>query len=99
MSSNKTIKVFGEEYTISGDEIDYTYLRKVAKYVDLKMRELSKAIPDGNSKKVAILTALNIADELFQMQEMDIDSTLAVYEERTRKLIAMLDDGLLEKEI
>ncbi|MCB1192187.1 MAG: cell division protein ZapA [Leptospiraceae bacterium] len=97
MSSNQTIKVFGEEYTISADEIEYAYLKKVAKYVDLKMKELSKAVSDGNAKKVAILAALNIADEMFQMQEMDIDSTLTAYEEKARKLIAMLDDGLVEK--
>ena len=60
------------------------------------MRELSRTFPDASSIKLAILTAVNISDELFQLKEnpQKNPQKSPEIEERTRKLISLLDKSL-----
>lgn len=91
MSDNRvstTIKIFGHEYRVKGDA-DPGYIEEVARYVDQKMREVSKQTPVGSITKIAILAALNIADELFRERnekEKIISSVDAVTDRMRRKL-------------
>lgn len=60
-----SINILGNEYKIKGDS-DPEHIKKVASFVDLKMRELEgKGV---SPKKIAILAALNIADEYLKFQ-------------------------------
>jgi len=59
------VNIYGTEYPIKGNT-DVEYIKKVAQYVDSKMREVNKNISIDSSLKVSILAALNIADELFR---------------------------------
>lgn len=89
------VNIFGSTYSISG-ETDPQYVHKLANYVDSKMRELSSSLPNANVQKLAILAALNIADEFFQFKELNNEDDLSrLYEMKTRKLISMLDEGLI----
>ncbi len=64
------INIYGTEYPIKSDaETDTEYIRRVADYVDQKMREIEQNTQAKSSLKVAILAALNITDELFQERE------------------------------
>lgn len=59
------INILGSEYKIRGDS-DPEHIRNVASFVDLKMRELEgKGV---SPEKIAILAALNIADEYLKYQ-------------------------------
>jgi cell division protein ZapA len=61
------VNIFGTEYPIKSDaDTDVEYVRRVAQYVDHKMREVDQSTSVKTSLKVAILAALNITDELFQ---------------------------------
>lgn len=62
------VEIFGNTYTIRGDE-DPKYIKEVAEYVDKEMRQITERIPSLSTDKVAILVALNIADEFFKMKE------------------------------
>ena len=62
-----TVEIFGHAYKIKGDA-DPGYMEVIARYVDGKMREVSKGTPVGSLAKIAILAALNIADELHKEQ-------------------------------
>lgn len=62
------IEIFDQSYQIRG-EIDPSYVHQVAAYVDRKMREIADASKTVDSLKVAVMAALNIADELFQERE------------------------------
>ena len=57
--------IFGSEYTLIADNNE-NYVNEIAQYVDDKMREIDRTQSIKSSSKIAILTALNIADELFQ---------------------------------
>ncbi len=59
------VEIYDQPYHIKGS-IESEYIREVAAYVDKKMREISATSKTADSVKVAVLAALNIADELFQ---------------------------------
>ncbi|NOY87106.1 MAG: cell division protein ZapA [Deltaproteobacteria bacterium] len=68
MSGRVDVEIFGKVYTVRGDK-DPEYVRKVAEYVDRKMREISEVTETVSTSRIAILVSLNIADELFGMIE------------------------------
>ena len=62
------IKVFGQTYTVKTDA-EENYIQEVAKYVNEKMEEILKKTKSVSTLNVAILTALNIADDLLREKE------------------------------
>ncbi len=62
-----TVKIFGQEYTIVG-ETPADQITQVAAYVDEKMREISGGSMGAPLGPLAVLTAVNVADEYFQTQ-------------------------------
>ncbi|HEX9974633.1 MAG TPA: cell division protein ZapA [bacterium] len=80
------VNIYGSEYPIKGSA-DIEYIKKVAQYVDSKMREVNKNISIDSSLKVSILAALNITDELFRVKEMKSGlSSNAEIDKRINKL-------------
>src|ERR1051326_8991614 len=70
MEASPTIKVeiYDQAYTVRSDG-DPEYLKQLAEYVDQRMREISSGTLTVDSRKVAILAALYIADELHQLRK------------------------------
>ena len=62
MSTPVKVQIFGQSFTIHGD-LDPDYVKKLAEYVDAKMRAISEATPTVDTQKIAVLAALAIADE------------------------------------
>ncbi len=71
------VNIFGTDYPIKGDS-DADYIKDVANYVNNKMIEIEKGLTVKSNLKVAILAALNIADELYKERDekSDILNTL-----------------------
>ena len=67
MANRVTMSICGEEYTFVADE-SASYMQKVGAYVDEKMSELLQTAKVGRTD-AAVLTAANIADELFKERE------------------------------
>lgn len=94
METNKVkVSIFGNTYNIQG-EATPEYILQLAEFVNDKMEEVNKNIANANLVQVAILTALNIADEYFQLKEMKVGIS-GMLEQKTRALISMLDEGLI----
>ena len=89
--SEQTIRVeiYNQTYSIRSDG-DNEYIHELAEYVDRKMREISSGTMTVDSLKVAILAALHIADEFFQLKhaQAQSDSQLAA---RSSECSEMLD--------
>ncbi len=66
--SDVRVQIFGSEYRIDS-ETDPEHIRKVASYIDQKMREIASALALRTRSTVAVLTAVNLADELFKIEE------------------------------
>ena len=77
-----TVEIFGEEYVIKGSE-DSDYIQLLADKVDQKMRELYQKCPHLGVTKLAILTSINLVDELSKLQE-DYDQLVHLLEEKKR---------------
>ena len=61
------VEIFGEKYTLRAD-MEKDHIQKVAQYVDGKFSEVAKSSPTLSTSKMAILTSLNIADELIRLE-------------------------------
>ena len=83
------VEIYDQVYTVRSDG-DPQYLKELAEYVDLRMREISQGTLTVDSRKVAILAALYIADELHQLQKIhhQADEQLA---SRSTECSEMLD--------
>lgn len=57
------VEIFGITYVIRGGH-EPQYLTELAAQVDRRMRELAGHVPNADAGRLAILTALNLADEL-----------------------------------
>jgi cell division protein ZapA len=62
------VEIFDQTYNVQADG-DEDYLRKVASFVDEKMRAVAESTRQVDSTRVAVLTALNIADEFFALRK------------------------------
>jgi cell division protein ZapA len=65
-STTIPVEIFGEVYNVRGSD-ENGYLQESADLVDRKMREVAEHVK-GDTARIAILAALNLADELFQIQ-------------------------------
>jgi cell division protein ZapA len=87
-----TVEIGGQRYPIKST-LDAPYVAELAAYVDTKMRAAIDAAPAADGMGLAILVALNIADELFRarVQESSMNGSL---NERALRLEQLLDDVL-----
>ena len=83
-----TVQVAGQRYTLKTDDDD-KLVRSVAAYVDTKFRDVQRASRSPDTQAVAILTALQVAEELFQTREETTDLKKRV-REKTRTLLDYL---------
>ena len=67
MENRVTVNICGEDYTLVAEEAP-SYMQKVGGYVDTKLNELLASAKVGRTD-AAVLTAVNIADELFKERE------------------------------
>lgn len=68
MQENRvSVKIYGQEYIITGEK-DKEYIRKVADHVDGKMHEIAKILLGANPATIAVLAAVNIVDEYYELE-------------------------------
>ncbi len=91
---NVTVQIFGSEYPISGAK-DPAHVEELARYVDSKMKDIAKGSPLLSAGKVAILAALNMADEFFRLR----DKHYLLQEKSTHRLADLIKkiDGQIQK--
>ncbi|HKN47356.1 MAG TPA: cell division protein ZapA [Candidatus Polarisedimenticolia bacterium] len=84
------VEIYGQSYNLRGQG-EVTYIQDLATYVDKKMREVAEATATVDSLKVAILAALNIADESRQGRAAPEPELARGGSERIARLIDMLE--------
>ena len=68
MTKDIRVEIYGQTYTLSG-QLDPAYVEQLARTVDDKMRTLQRQTDTLDTRRLAVLAALNLADELRQMKE------------------------------
>jgi cell division protein ZapA len=88
------VEIYGQTYNVRG-EGDPAYLTELARFVDSRMREIASQVSTVDPVRIAILAALNIADELSQCRKR-YDDTNGIWLEKTEKLVERLGETLAE---
>lgn len=86
------VEIYDQEYHMRGD-LDAEYLQKLAKFLDARMRWIAARTHTVDSLRVAVLAALNIADDYHQLKAQFEETTQRVdqkVEEFTEVLDALL---------
>jgi len=92
MAGVVTVDIGGQRYPIRSG-LDPAYVIELAAYVDQKMRAASEAAPSIDMLSLAILVALNLADECFRARQKP--SVLhGELHERTLRIEQLLDRAL-----
>ena len=88
------VEIFGGVYHVRGKQ-DPEYLQRLARVVDGKMREISHHVGVVDSGKIAILAALNLADELLQCNHQQEGERVEMME-KVEELTGVLNDALTD---
>ena len=94
MSSVVTVEIAGQRYPIRSS-LDERYVAELAAYVDQKMRAASITAPTSDLLGLAVLVALNIADEFFRARQQQ-SSAHGDINERAVRLERLVDDVLAQ---
>lgn len=86
------VDIYDQSYNVNAGNNE-AYFRELAAYVDTKMREVADATRMVDSVKVAVLAALNIADEFFTVRsrQEEIEGPLR---KRVEKCVALVEKAL-----
>src|SRR5215813_11654098 len=87
------VEIFDQAYNLRGS--DPEYILKLAEYVDTKMRAVAEATNTIDTVRLAVLAALNIADE-FHVLKRRQDTGATDYQKRAHLLVNALDKLLDE---
>ena len=86
------VEIFGQTYNVRG-EGDPNYLMELARLVDARMREVAAEVSTVDPMKIAILAALNIADE-FSRYRRQRESAAGIWVEKTEEISERLNKGI-----
>ena len=87
------VEIHGQRYPIR-TTLDQEYVVRLASYVDEKIRAAADSTPTGDSLRLAVLAALNIADELFRCRDVT-QARAGELAERAGELERLLDRVLM----
>ena len=87
------VTIFGSEYPLRGETEDMT--RSIAQYVDEMIRAIHAKIPDQPPLTIAVLSALNIAEDLFKERERN-EQQVDLISQELIKIAGSLEQGLAE---
>jgi cell division protein ZapA len=93
-SSSVRVEIFDQAYNLRGS--DPEYIMKLAEYVDGKMRAVADQTHTVDTVRVAVLAALNIADE-YHLLKRNHDSGAVEYLKRANDLSNALDEVLKDQ--
>src|SRR5204863_8156433 len=89
-----TVEIGGQRYPIRSG-LDERYIAELAAYVDEKMRAAAGTAPESDMLGLAILVALNIADDVFRARQQQ-SSAHGELNERALQLELLVDEVLAQ---
>jgi cell division protein ZapA len=88
------VEIFDQAYNLRGSDAEY--IVKLAEYVDAKMRAVAEQTHTVDTARLAVLAALNIADE-YHLLKRNQDGGAVEYLKRAHHLADALDEVLEDK--
>ena len=92
MAKTIRIEIYDQTYNLRGD-LEEAYVKELARFVDEKMRNVADATRTVDSLRVAVLAALNIADELHALRhrQRELETGLR---ERAERCLTLVEQAL-----
>lgn len=87
------VEIYDQVYNLRG--VDAEYILRLAEYVDKKMRTVAEQTSTIDSLRLAVLAALNIADE-YHVLKRKYEGIAGEYRQRDNALAGVLDEVLRE---
>ena len=88
------VEIYDQVYNLRG--MDAEYIARLAEFVDGKMRSVAEQTSTIDSLRLAVLAALNIADE-YHLLKKKYDSLAGEYRQKAGRLANVLDEVLEER--
>ena len=92
MASSKKIQIYGKTYSLKSSSSEVG-AEDAASYLDSKMKDLANALSKTSTLDLAILAALNIAQELLELKS-HMKAKDRAEDEKIQQLIVALDKDL-----
>ena len=90
MTKTIDVEIYGQRYAIRGDA-DESDMRRLASFVDGQMRHLAEGMNTTTPSKLAVLTALNLAHQLFELERKRAQGEADV-ERRMKSLMESIEE-------
>jgi cell division protein ZapA len=87
------VEIYDQVYNLRGTDGDY--VTKLASFVDSKMRTVAEQTSTIDSLRLAVLAALNIADE-YHVLKRKYDAVASDFNQRAHELSGKLDEAMRE---
>jgi cell division protein ZapA len=85
------VEIFDQGYNLRGTDPDY--ILRLAEYVDSKMRAVAEHTHTVDTARLAVLAALNVADE-YHLLKRKVDGGTSDSSKRARQMLNALDEVL-----
>ena len=89
MAEDVEVEIFGQSFRVAAGEATPAYIQKLASYVDERLRAIAETTKTMPLNRMAILAALNIADDLFKLQDHYEESS-HLFNTKADSLIALV---------
>jgi cell division protein ZapA len=90
-----TVEIMGQRFSIRSS-LDIEYINRLASYVDHKIQAATEHSTGGDTVRIAVLAAMNIADEYFRSRDTETSLEAAV-RARAGEIERMVDDALADE--
>jgi cell division protein ZapA len=86
-----SVEIYGKSYVVRAGT-DQEYTRTLARYVEDQMRKVAAQSKAVDTQKIAVLTALNIANDLFHAEKMEREKESNL-DQRTAALLQLVENA------
>ena len=93
MAEGVEVEIFGQVFRLSAEVAESDYMQQLAAHVDERIRAIADVAPAISFDRLAILAALNIADDLFKLRD-SLNHTSQLMDVKTDRLIAAIKQQL-----
>ena len=96
MSPTTKVQIYNQTYSLQGD-LDQAYLEELAGFVDAKMQAIARLTSTVDTQRVAVLTALALADELNSLRKEKSDRE-ELMKEQAQRCLTLVERALRQTE-
>jgi len=96
MSPSTKVQIYNQTYSLQGD-LEQAYLQELAGFVDGKMHAIANMTSTVDTQRVAVLTALAIADELNTLRKEKSDRE-ELLKEQAERCLTLVERALKQSE-